>query len=64
MYTFGKFLQAVGLVLPLVGLFLALEKGGLSGDTGRGVLMGELSMLAGGVLLFFLGTKLLQKAGG
>lgn len=63
MYTFGKFLQAVGLILPLVGLFQAIEHGGLSGDPGRGVLMSELAMLGGGVLVFFVGTKLVQKAG-
>ncbi len=62
MYTFGKFLQAVGLILPLVGLFQALQHGGLSGDTGRGLLMGELAMLGGGVLVFFIGTKIVQRA--
>ncbi|MDJ0974288.1 MAG: hypothetical protein QNJ98_07505 [Planctomycetota bacterium] len=64
MYTFGKFLQAIGLILPLVGLFWAMEQGGFSGDTGRGVLMTELAMLGGGVLVFFIGTKLVAKAAG
>ena len=64
MHTFGKFLQAVGLILPLIGLFQAIQHGGLSGDTGGGLLMGELAMLGGGVLLFFIGTKLVQRSGG
>lgn len=64
MYTLGKFLQAVGLVLPLIGLAWAFQGEGQTTDGGRGLAMTELSILAGGVVLFFLGTKILQRAGG
>lgn len=60
MYTFGKFLQAVGLVVPLVGFFRAFSEGG---DV-RGVAMTELVMLAGGVAVFFLGTAIVRRTGG
>jgi len=58
-YTFGKFLQAIGLVLPLFGFFQAIEHG-----ADRGVMMQELTMLAAGALFFFVGYKLCQKASG
>ncbi len=59
MYGFGKFLQAVGLVLPLFGLFQALDRG-----AERGILMQELALLATGAFLFFIGYKICQKTGG
>ena len=64
MYTLGKFLQAVGLVLPLIGLAWAFQGDGTNPDGGRGLAMTELSILAGGVVLFFLGTKIVQRVGG
>jgi hypothetical protein len=60
MYMLGKSLQALGLVVPLVGFFRAISEGG----DARGMAMTELAMLAGGVLLFLIGTALVRKAGG
>lgn len=59
MYGLGKFLQAIGLVLPLFGLFQAIERG-----SERGILMQELALLAAGACLFFIGYKLCERAGG
>ncbi len=62
MYSLGKGLQAIGLVIPLVGLFRAFSEGGLGGGSSRSLAMWELGMLAFGVLLFLAGTALLRKA--
>ena len=59
MYTLGKLLQAVGLVIPLVGMFRAFSEGN---PDARGLAMTELSMLAGGAVLFIIGTFLVRKA--
>jgi len=58
-YTFGKLLQALGLVLPLLGFFRAFSE---TGET-RGLAMLELSMLALGVVVFLVGTALVRRSG-
>ncbi len=62
MHSLGKGLQAIGLVIPLVGLFRAFSEGHLGGANSRGLAMWELSMLAFGALLFLAGTALLRKS--
>ena len=61
MYNLGKALQAIGLVIPLVGLFRAFSEGGFGGANSRSLAMWELGMLAFGVLLFLAGTALLRR---
>jgi hypothetical protein len=60
-YSLAKGLQAIGLVIPLVGLFRAFSEGGFGGPNSRSLAMWELGMLALGALLFLAGTALLRK---
>jgi hypothetical protein len=50
MYTLGKFLQAVGLVLAPVALFYGIQAG-----EKRGAIALELGLLGAGVCVFLLG---------
>ena len=59
MYTLGRFLQAVGLVLVPVALYIGI--GGHAADE-QGSAGIELAILAGGVVVFLLGRRLEAKA--
>ena len=61
MQSLGKFLQALGLVIPLVGIFRAFSEEAASREGGRGIAMMELGMLALGVLLYLAGTALVRR---
>ena len=58
MYTVGRFLQVLGLILVPVGLFIGLQQG-----HERGALMLELSLAALGAICFIVGHKILQSVG-
>jgi hypothetical protein len=52
-YTFAKFLQAVGLVLLPVGLVYGIQNGDRPGAIGT-----ELMFVAAGAAVFLIGRKL------
>lgn len=57
MYTLGKFLQAVGLVLVPLALYWGVSRGDQKGAIGT-----ELAILAGAVVVFTLGRALEGRA--
>ncbi len=57
----GKGLQALGLLIILVGLLVSIGLGSM--EQGLHSMWVELQALGGGVLLFAIGTLLLRHAG-
>ncbi len=57
MRTLGRALQALGLILPILGLLFGLER------TANAMPL-ELGLLAGGAAVFLIGWQLQQKAEG
>lgn len=57
MYTLGRFLQALGLVLLPVALIWGISRG-----EDRGALMLELGVMAAGALLFLIGRGIEKRA--
>lgn len=58
MYTVGRFLQVLGLILVPIGLLVGLVDGGE-----RGALMLELTLAGLGALCFIVGHKILKSVG-
>ena len=58
MRTLGRGLQALGLVLPLTGLMMALQAGG-----GMDAMSYEFGLLVLGVVVFWIGLQIQKKAG-
>jgi hypothetical protein len=57
MHLLGRALQVLGLVLPLTGLMLSLQKGG-----GMEAMSYEFGMLVVGAAVFWIGLQLQKKA--
>ncbi len=58
MRALGRGLQALGLVLPLTGLFMSLQKGG-----GMDAMSYEFGLLVLGVIVFWIGWEIQKRVG-
>ena len=58
MRALGRGLQTLGLVLPLTGLLMSLQKGG-----GIDAMSYEFGLLVLGVIVFWVGLQIQKKAG-